>query len=296
MSNIPIFLSSDNNYAPFVATTIASICDNTKSFCEFYILDGGISEKNKEKISALQDQFENFSIEFIKIDKSSLSSIDYKNECEYVSVSTYNRFLAPMLKKHLKKAIYLDVDIIVAGDIRKFYQQNLNNHIIGAIPDLCRNPEYLNNVKSEIGLSSNSKYFNAGVLLIDCKKWVENDITDKLFETEKKYRTRLRMADQDVLNIFFENNYEMYNEMYNEQDTGENFIIRHFSGSIKPWQADFYIHSKTKKPYKTSNIDLFWKYAKITAFYDEILQQKERFLSSNFLYSRFNKMVTGGNK
>ena len=42
MSNIPIFLSSDDNYAPFVATTIASICDNTKSFCEFYVLDGGI--------------------------------------------------------------------------------------------------------------------------------------------------------------------------------------------------------------------------------------------------------------
>lgn len=36
--------------------------------------------------------------------------------------------------------------------------------------------------------------------------------------------------------------------------------------------------------------------AKITAFYDEILQKKEQFLSSNLLYSRFNKMVTGGNK
>ena len=50
MYRIPIFLSSDNNYAPFVATTIASICDNTKSFCDFYILDGGIEEEKKEKI------------------------------------------------------------------------------------------------------------------------------------------------------------------------------------------------------------------------------------------------------
>ena len=50
MSNIPIFLASDNNYAPFVATTIASICDNTKSFCNFYILDGGISKKIRIKL------------------------------------------------------------------------------------------------------------------------------------------------------------------------------------------------------------------------------------------------------
>ena len=49
-NNIPIFLSSDNNYAPFVATTIASICDNTKSFCEFYILDGGITQEIKSTI------------------------------------------------------------------------------------------------------------------------------------------------------------------------------------------------------------------------------------------------------
>ena len=147
-NNIPIFLSSDNNYAPFVATTIASICDNTKSFCEFYILDGGITQENQEKICKLKVQFNNFSIEFIKIDvEKTFKNIDYKNICNYVTISTYNRFLIPMLKLNTDKAIYLDVDVIVVGDILKFYEQDLNNHIIGAIPDLCRNEEYLNNIK-----------------------------------------------------------------------------------------------------------------------------------------------------
>ena len=49
-NKIPIFLASDNNYAPFVATTIASICDNTKSFCDVYVLDGGITKENQSKI------------------------------------------------------------------------------------------------------------------------------------------------------------------------------------------------------------------------------------------------------
>lgn len=293
-SNIPIFLSSDNNYAPFVATTMASICDNTSSFCDFYILDGGITEENKEKICELKKIFNNFSIEFIEINEQSLASIDYQNECAYVSISTYNRFLAPMLKANLKKVIYLDVDIIVTGDISKFYELPLNNHIIGAIPDLCRNQQFLNNIKESIGLDESSIYFNAGVLLIDCEKWHKNQITNKLFETEKKYRKQLRMADQDVLNIFFQNNYEILDKIFNEQDTSENFVIRHFSGSIKPWQADFYIHSKTKKPCKTANLDLFWKYAKMTAFYDEILKAKKIFLESNLLYKRFNNIVNKG--
>ena len=292
---IPIFLSSDNNYAPFVATTIASVCDNTKSFCDFYILDGGISEENQEKICSLKKQFGNFSIEFIKIDlEKEFCSIDYKNECSYVSMSTYNRFLIPLLKQEINKAIYLDVDVIVAGDINEFYKQPLNGHLIGAIPDLCRNYEFLNNVKEWVGLKLDSKYFNAGVLLIDCQKWRENDITNKLFDVEKKYREKLRMADQDVLNIYFENDYEMFNEMFNEQDASGDFIIRHFSGSIKPWQADFYIHSKTKRPCKTANLDLFWKYAKITSFYEQICCIKEQYLTSNLLYKRFNAVVNKG--
>ena len=83
--NIPIFLSSDNNYAPFVATTIASICDNTKSFVEVYVLDGGITEENQEKISALKDVFKNFSIEFIKI--------DLEKECITNSEEKYQKLL-----------------------------------------------------------------------------------------------------------------------------------------------------------------------------------------------------------
>lgn len=292
-NNIPIFLSSDNNYAPFVATTIASVCDNTKSFCEFYVLDGGIADENKEKICKLEKQFHNLSVEFIRIDINNVfSNILAKG---YITLSAFNRLLIPNLKRNLLKVVYLDVDIIAAGDINELYQQNLKSFIIGAVKDQGE-LNYLKNVKHAIELNPESVYFNSGVLLIDCDKWRKNIKLEDLLAIEQKYRNVRYHNDQDVLNKYFENNYLLLDKKYNVMETSEEVVLRHFTGSIKPWQADFYIHSKTKKPYKTSNIDLFWKYAKMTAFYDEILQQKEQFLSSNFLYSRFNKMVTGGNK
>ena len=100
--NIPIFLSSDNNYAPFVATTIASICDNTKSFCDFYILDGGIEEENKEKICQLKTLFNNFSIEFINI-KNSIKN--FSTSDRYPSNTMYARFLIPLLKPDINRAL-----------------------------------------------------------------------------------------------------------------------------------------------------------------------------------------------
>ena len=292
MPNIPIFLSSDNNYAPFVATTIASVCDNTKSFCEFYVIDGGINQDNRSKIMALSEQFKNFSIEFITIDYDKY----FKNfrEITYLGLSTYSRFLIPELKPEKTKCIYLDVDIIVIDDIKKLFDINLDNYVIGAVRD-TGNSKYLNYVKQSIGLPANSIYFNAGVLLINNSKWVVQNITQKLFDVEQKYREKLKIADQDILNICFQNSYKLLDIKYNTMYDNPEIIIRHFTNYPKVWQADFYLDFETKQPKKIEHADIFWKYAKMTPFYQEICDIKNKFLASNLLYNRFNKLVNKGN-
>lgn len=292
MPNIPIFLSSDNNYAPFVATTIASICDNTKSFCEFYIIDGGISPDNRSKIMALSEQFKNFSIEFITIDYDKY----FKSfrEITYLGLSTYSRFLIPKLKPEITKCLYLDVDIIVIDDIKKLFNIKLDNYVIGAVKD-TGNSKYLNYVKQSIGLPLNSVYFNAGVLLINNLKWIEENITQKLFDIEKKYRERLKIADQDILNICFHNCYKLLGLQYNTMYDNHEIIIRHFTNYPKVWQADFYLDFETKQPKKIEHADIFWKYAKLTPFFQEICDIKTKFLASNLLNNRFNKLVNKGN-
>ncbi len=271
-NSVPIFLSSDNNYAPFVATTIASICDNTKSFCEFYVLDGGISQENQNKICELKKQFNNFSVEFIKINTDeALSSIDYKTECPHVTISTYNRFLISKIKPDIEKLIYLDVDIIALDDIDLLFGQDIENYTLGAIPedfeDKNNNIERIDTLK----LDKNHNYFNAGVLLINNKKWVEDNICEKLFETEKRYRNILKWADQDILNIVFNNNYKIldkkFNYMTQEKEAANNIILRHYNTGDKPWRYS----PKTK--IKINNFEDFWEYAKLTEFYNDILHK-----------------------
>ena len=62
---IPIFLASDEKYTPFLCTTMYSILEQTNSFIQFYILDGGIKSKDLIKQS-------------LKIFKN------YGYQCEYV--------------------------------------------------------------------------------------------------------------------------------------------------------------------------------------------------------------------
>ena len=60
--NIPVFLASDENYAPFLCTTMYSILENTKSNIDFYILDGGIKDESKKLIEKSLREFNNYSI------------------------------------------------------------------------------------------------------------------------------------------------------------------------------------------------------------------------------------------
>lgn len=278
MSSIPIFLSSDDNYAPFVATTIASICDNTKSFCEFYILDGGITEENKEKICELKKQFGNFSIEFIKIDFEKYFK-DFK-ETERISKSMYSRFLIPYLKPEIEKAIYSDVDVIVLDDIKKMYDIDLEGYILGGVEEIHLMDKERNDRINRLNLSTDCNYFASGNLLIDCKKWKDENITKKLLETAVIYKDKLLLPDMDVLNIVFDKKAKMLpqeycwmNRKYDYFKKTENkIIIRHFEGELKPWQ----IHPNLEEDeiiYRTKDKDLFWKYAKMTVFYEELFSK-----------------------
>ena len=270
MSEIKIFLPSDNNYAPFVATTIAGICVNTSSDVDFYVLDGGITEENKEKIKELNAQFKNFSVEFLRVDVDKYFK-DFVCPAQFTK-STYNRFLLPRLKPEIGKILYLDSDIVVNGDIKELFDIDLGRYLMAAVPENCSADPVILECYNRLGLSKGHKYFNAGVMLLDNKKWIENGIDKKLFETELQYRDRILWADQDVLNVVFDNNYkpldEKYNWMTHKNSSNPDALIRHYNTYIKPWNLNPELKTSI-----ISNIEDFWFYLKYTPFYETVLDK-----------------------
>lgn len=290
MINIPVFLSSDNNYAAFVATTIASICDNTKSFCDFYILDGGITDENKTKICELKKQFNNFDIEFLAVDLEKY----FKDlpETKYISKAMYSRFLIPELKPEIDKAIYSDVDVVVLGDIAEMYNEDLQGHALGAIWEEFAEKTFNIERKRSLKLKDNHKYFASGNLFIDCKKWRENDITNKLIELIQSNTFKLNCPDQDALNIYFNDNYKILSPKYcwiNQNfyfyKDCSDIIIRHFNGFVKPW----FINPDTNLNLM-QNIQDFWNYAKLTEFFND-LYQKTLNKQEQDMYIRHSKII-----
>lgn len=289
MSNIPIFLTSDNNYAPFVATTMASILSNTKSYIDFYILDGGIKEDNKERINSLKKNFNNFHLEFLKTNVNEFFR-SFKIS-GHLNLTTYSRLLISILKPTLSKVLYLDTDIIVLDDINSLYQINLDKYALGAAWHPSR-ILYNNDTKVPLELSNEHKYFNAGVLLIDIQKWKKNNVIENLFLIQKKYNNNILHADETLLNKYFDANYKIFDTVWNYTDydvvNRPNCVVklRHFASALKPWNANYFFAEG--RVYKTPFFDDFWKYVRMTEFECQIRDMYEKEINKNAFTKRMS--------
>lgn len=286
---IPVFLSSDNRYSPLVATTILSIMENTDSFVEFFILDGGIWEEFKLEIKTLCANFANCSIEFIKVD----AEVEFKGLPVrlHFTRDMYARFLIPRLRPRLEKVIYSDVDVIFNDDIRKLYEEDLGKYPLGAVP---YNYGYLNPDQSQINefhdrlnLSKKHQYFESGLLLIDCEKWRKEGYTEKLInQTGLCHADSILTPDQDVLNKVFECNYKKLDNKYIVVPDRVNVLVAsdftreairkpfiyHFAGASKPWLFPKVLYAEK-----------FWQYAIKTSFYPLLRKDLKKIMKDEYI-------------
>ncbi|MBD5398604.1 glycosyltransferase [bacterium] len=244
-----IFFATDNNYVEQLYVAIRSILTNAylEDMFNFYILDGGISRKNKKLLSKLQSEKAN--IEYLKVDNSLFES--FPENIDYITKATYFRFLIPQLKPSLKKCLYLDCDIVVNGSLRELYNIDLEDNYIVAVQD-GSNISY-NYGKEAFGVDA---YFNAGVLLINNEKWVKDDAMGQLINNVSKLQNKLLYNDQDVLNYTFKGKVKFIDWKFNMQtcfftemvkpykisiedisNAKKNPLIVHYSNSDKPWKT-----------------------------------------------------------
>ena len=237
---IQVFLASDENYTPFLAVTMYSILLNTNSFVEFYILDGGISKKSRQKVEKSVSKFHNKKITYFNMKQFELQK--FPNISHY-SVNTFARYFIPKLTPNISKAIYLDVDTILTGDISALFDESIAGYPLGAVPEdfYKKNGEFLKeNIYPKYQNPDN--YFNAGVLILDIQKFIDNNFSDSLIKATVKYADKLNCADQDIFNIIFEGNCKKLDYKYNYiPDFSLNYdnvspLIIHYAGK-KPWKV-----------------------------------------------------------
>lgn len=277
-----IICSFDDKYSAYAGVMLTSLFENNRnSNISVYALTDYISNSNKVKFFELVKSYSQ-QIEFITIDKKEFKDFPCGGpKFAHIGLGTYYRLLSDsVLPVSVKRALYLDCDIVVNGDLSSLYDLPFEGSAIYALLD---KPDIANTAPHRLGYSLDYGYVNSGVLLINLDEWRKIHFSKKSFEYLHNNIDKIIYHDQDVLNAVLYNKksvlplrYNMMecffmkktkiNKCYKEQliDAINNPAIIHFTGTRKPW------HIECDHPYKY----LYEKYLKLSPWNGYPLQKR----------------------
>ena len=302
--SINVLFASDDNFAPYLGVAIYSFLKNNhQDFrkINIHILAKRISKDNKTILEEIASPFGENNLIFIE--DEGISKILGKKIQANRALSSFSRlFAASFLDETIEKVLYLDADSLILGSFKELWETNIENYYVAGVLDV--GPDY---VKTAVGLSKDVNYINAGVLLINLKKWRNEDVESKFIDFLEKNNMQVYNNDQGIINAtlndsilivdpkfnlmspFLEKDYDdviKWNGLknYYDKETIENAIknpvFLHFVHFIngRPWFKD------TKHPCK----DLYLKYASETQYKNDVVVEDYRGLKYKLFFSLTN--------
>jgi lipopolysaccharide biosynthesis glycosyltransferase len=115
------------------------------------------------------------------------------------------RVLLPQLLPQLERALWLDSDVLVRAPIRELWQLDLGGLPLAACPNAVLYT--FAGMIGELGVADRHRYFNSGVMLLNLRQMREENSEAALRAAAKQHASRIRFADQDVLNVVYHARY-----------------------------------------------------------------------------------------
>ncbi|MFD0696379.1 glycosyltransferase family 8 protein [Paenibacillus sp. GCM10027628] len=247
LDTIHIVTATNNAYAEHLAVMINSLLENkvSKNPIKIYVIGSDISQKNKSILVRTVRKFK-ARIRFKQVDpkiyEEFMKVVSVGNAQKYLTKETYYRIAIPdLLRSRVHKAIYLDSDMIVKEDITKLWNMDIDQYFLGAVEDYW----VKDSRNKSLSMPRKSKYFNAGVLVINLKKWREERVKNKIIEFIKKNSSKIKFYSQDPLNAIFHDKWLQIDPKWNFQTQYLSYsklknikpAIIHYTGGNKPWKS-----------------------------------------------------------
>lgn len=195
-------------------------------------------------------------------------------------IETYFRLLImDLLPETVDRALYIDADMIIHQSVEDFYYCDLEGKRLAACKDMISQPPF-NDYRDETFrdcISAGFQYFNAGFTLFDVQALRGDFSFQRYMDTAKELNYQIQFPDQDLLNYchcndvrFFDAlKYNLYarraftNHGIRYDWVKQNTAVIHYA-SAKPWHGNCF-HCDIEQ--------LWWEYAKLTPFYQELLEE-----------------------
>jgi lipopolysaccharide biosynthesis glycosyltransferase len=248
-NSIAVVYISDKNYHDLTQYSLASIARLHKVPLDFKFFQVDysqeISPKLRKMAHARGHQIEVMPADFV----TPADAIEYnkKDHGYYSYVTALKARAIDAVVKQYNRVLYIDGDVLAFEDI---HLERLDgfDQLFAAIFDISKGEELKENLRTGSarlnGLSED--YFNAGVIMINSKKWIEQGVAKKFADVLKKheedycpYFGECICSDQCVLNIIANGDWLRLPLFMNALQSmvytkyWKNAYLRHYTGPRK---------------------------------------------------------------
>ena len=233
----------DKNYEQHFGVALTSvILSNMNCHINLYLITDVVDDDLKEKLIRLSKTYD-ISFQYYTID--SPEKLDNLKVSAHISKAAYYRLLIPdILPVSIDKVLYLDSDLVVKSSLEELYNLEIADEYFLAAHG-----------------SRKKRFFNSGVMLLNLKKWREENLSERVIDFALNNESILIHWDQTALNNIVGSDFlpigirwnlqvDLGTKKHERHESSLNFDdakIVHFIGSRKPWY--FWSLDKRKKIY-----------------------------------------------
>ena len=217
-----ILYMCDDSFAPIAGISITSLFESHITAgveITVFLLEVNLSKKNKEKFLELAEKYHQ---KIVLIDAAkALEEIEKLDIASYRGSAMTNLRLCfeRFIPKYVEKLVYLDCDTLICRPIAELMDFEMHGKLLGMVLDAY-------GAVLDQEAKRETVYYNAGVLLIDCKKWREEQWTEKIMSYIRNCGAQFSHPDQDIFNIVCEDeivrlpleyNFQVVHRVYPDQ-------------------------------------------------------------------------------
>ena len=234
-----IVIAFDKNYANYARVLISQILKFTPAGIEIYAIT-----PNDEEIHEIVKEFSTRARPVIHIPLDFTNYVAILPIISHFTISMYSRLFIPtLLPDRISQSFYIDIDVLIRGNLEELFEKRIEASI-GAVAANSEFPHLKTRVAKE-------DTFYSGMLIINHKRWKEENIFEKCMQIVRNGQESLVYPDNDLLvlvmnrngnrdwqDIPIEYNYMAYLSKKSDTRILEPLIV-HFPGSSKPWNTPF---------------------------------------------------------
>ncbi len=263
-----VVLCCNQAWLPMAAATFR-FCQQKQvsEIADFFLITHDVGEAELKTFQAFINQHK-IRVDIHNVDPS--TALKQIKAGRFSTATLLRLMLDTIIPNTYQRLLYLDCDILPLAPLNDLFAFNMNNKPIAAVEDYVSLPGWARLVSDHprnIGMRPESRYFNAGVILFDWPKTLEERWLQKarqIIAEAQNTNRKLPFLDQDVLNLSFENNWQAMPSRFNLMTfmlghSKGTPVLRHFNSKNKPWgntwipqisaYKNFYISCFENSPY-----------------------------------------------